>query len=229
MTLDLQPAASGLVDLLGDTRARVVECLRAAPASVAALAAELGLSEVAIRRHLQVLERDGLVSAATVRRRGPGRPGSEYALTDKARRLFPDNSAALANELLAFLEAEHGRGELRRFLRWRAERQSARYATALDGADTVEERTEALARVLSDDGFASTVAAAVAPDGATVLTLTQGHCAIKAVAEAYPEVCAYEASLFKQLLGGRLSRRETIAGGANACVCHITPADPLSR
>jgi hypothetical protein len=32
-------------------------------------------------------------------------------------------------------------------------------------------------------------------------------------------------ALFQQLVGGKLSRRQTIAGGAGECVCHIAPAD----
>ena len=218
------PQDSGLVGLLGESRARLVELLHSEPRSVASLAAGLDISEVAVRHHLQILERDGLVSAETVRRPGRGRPSSVYALTDKARRLFPDNSAALANELLDYLGGEHGRSELQRFLRWRAERHGGRYADALDGASTLDDRVERLAAVLSEEGFSSSAQVVTTPEGATVLELRQEHCAIKAVAEAHPELCAYEASTFKNLLGAKLSRRQTIAGGADACVCHISPA-----
>ena len=218
------PHDSGLVGLLGDSRARLVELLHAEPRSVASIAQELELSEVAVRHHLQILQSEGLVSAETVRRTGRGRPSSLYALTDKARRLFPDNSAALANELLDFIGDEHGRSELQRFLRWRAERHAGRYGAALEGAASLDERVQRLAAVLSEEGFASSADVVTTPDGATVLELRQEHCAIKAVAEEHPELCAYEASTFKNLLGAKLSRRQTIAGGAGACVCHITPA-----
>jgi predicted ArsR family transcriptional regulator len=220
------PHDSGLVGLLGETRARLVELLHEQPRSVASIAQALELSEVAVRHHLQILQSEGLVSAETVRGSGRGRPSAVYALTDKAIRLFPDNSAALANELLDYLGGEHGRSELQRFLRWRAERHAGRYSTALEGASTLDERVERLADVLSEEGFASSAEVVTTPEGATVLELRQGHCAIKAVAEEHPELCAYEASTFKNLLGAKLSRRQTIAGGADACVCHITPATP---
>ena len=215
----------GLVGLLGDSRARLVELLRAEPAQVSRIAQALAMSQVAVRHHLQILEREGFVSAETVRNKGRGRPSARYALTDKARKLFPDNSADLANELLDFLSDEHGRSELQRFLRWRAERHAGRYAEAMAAATTTGERVEALAEALSQDGFASSARTVTAPDGATVLELRQDHCAIKAVAEQHPELCAYEASTFKNLLGAKLSRRQTIAGGADACICSITPAD----
>ncbi len=222
-------AVADLVDLLGETRARVVHALRRQPATVADLAAGVGLSEVAIRRHLQTLTSEGLVTATTVRRVGPGRPSAHYRLTDKARRLFPDNSAELANELMGYLEQQHGRPELLRFLRWRVGRHAGRYAAALGDAQGVRERAESLAELLSADGFDSSVEPVTAPDGATTLQLTQGHCAIAEVAAEHPELCAFEASLFRDLLGAKLSRRETIATGATACVCHITPDQSPSQ
>ena len=191
---------------------------------MADLAGGLEISEVAVRHHVAVLQSEGFISAETVKGAGRGRPKQQYTLTDKARRLFADNSAQLANELLDYLGGEHGRSELQRFLRWRADRHSSRYAAALAGADTVSERVQRLADVLADDGFAASAQAVTAPDGATVLELRQDHCAIKAVAEEHPELCAYEASTFSKLLGGaKLSRRQTIAGGDSACVCQITP------
>jgi predicted ArsR family transcriptional regulator len=58
------------------------------------------------------------------------------------------------------------------------------------------------------------------------LRLVQRHCAIEDVAREHPEICAHEAAAFARVLGGdvRLSRRQTIAGGATACVCTVTPA-----
>lgn len=210
-----------LVDLLGDTRARIVDLLRRRAQSVADLAVAVDLSEVAVRRHLQVLERDGLVDAETVRRDGPGRPSARYTLTDRAQRLFPDNSAQLAIELLGYLEEEHGHEALLGFMRWRAARQEGRYATALVGADSGE-GVARLAELLSADGYLAEADQVTDGDGRTVLELTQGHCAIKEIAEQHPEICAYETQLFSQLLGASVSREKTIAGGAPACVCHIT-------
>lgn len=210
-----------LVDLLGDTRARIVDHLRRRAQSVADLAAELDLSEVAIRRHLQVLERDGLVDAETVHRDGPGRPRARYTLTDRAHRLFPDNSAQLAIELLTYLEEEYGAEALAGFMRWRAAQQGGRYAGALAGADS-REGAERLAELLSADGYLAQAEQVTDTDGRTVLELTQGHCAIKEIAEQHPEICAYETQLFRDLLGTSVSREKTIAGGAPACVCHIS-------
>ena len=212
-----------LTGLLGETRAQVVDLLRTRRWGVAELAAALDVSEVAIRRHLQALEAEGLVEGRTVRTGGRGRPGTAYELTDKGRGLFPDRSAQLAKDLLRFLETAYGRGALREFLRWNADRQGQRYASALqECGDDPAERAEQLARLLTEDGFLSDVEAVTTPEGATVLQLTQGHCAVREVAREHPEICAYEAALFKRLLGTKVSRRQTIAAGAGECICHIS-------
>lgn len=219
MVLSMTLVDDGLLDLLGDTRARVVLELRDGPRGVADVAAAIGLTEVAVRRHLHALAEDGLVDAETVRRQqGPGRPPTRYRLTERGHRLLPDRSADLANELLEFLEADGGRGAVLRFLRWRRSRQHARYADALAEDDTPAERAEHLAELLSDDGFPSRVETDAASGG---LTLRQQHCAVRDVATKNPELCAFEAAMFRDLLGVEVTRRETIAAGDDACRCHL--------
>lgn len=222
------PTAAGLPlsRLLGATRAAVLEELRAAPRTIAAVAAELELSEEAVRRHVRELEADGLVDADLRHDGGRGRPSAVYRTTDRAHRLFPDRSADLANDLWGFLADQHGRSSVLAFLRWRQQRQAERYRRALDGTDGVDMRVEKLAQVLSDEGFAAE-ARVVEGDGQARIELTQSHCAVKDVAAEHPEVCAFEAALFRKVLGTDLTRRETIAGGAAQCVCTIeTPRDP---
>lgn len=210
-----------LLDLLGDTRARVVLELHDGPRGVAEVAAALGLSEVAVRRHLHALEQDGLIDAETVRREGPGRPAARYRLTERARRLLPDRTGELANELLEFLEAEGGRSAVLRFLRWRRSRQQERYAAELDDDATPAERAEHLAQLLTEDGFPSRL-----ESGDGTLTLRQQHCAVRDVAAENPELCAFEAAMFRDLLGVEVRRRETIAAGDDACRCHLAVDAP---
>lgn len=211
------PAAPSLVALLGEQRAELVaELRRREHATVAELATHLGISEVATRRHLGVLVDDGLVTTRTVAR-GRGRPAAHYLLTDTASALFPQRYDALAVEMLAFLTDAHGRDGLRAFLRWRMQRE----VDALRDAVTAEDlhgRVAQLASALTDAGFD----ASVAPDGEG-FALRQQHCTIEGVAREHPEVCAYEAASFSTVLGRDvvLSRRETLAEGGHACVCHI--------
>ena len=205
-----------LIDLLGQTRARVVALLHDGRATVADLAEGAGVSEVAIRRHLQALVADGLVDGHAVPAPGPGRPAVHYRLTARGERLFPDRSSDLADDVLTFLHDERGKNEMIAFLRWRQKRQQAHYAGELDGIAGFDARLRRLAEMLSEDGFLAEVDA----DG-DGYKLTQKHCAIKDAAAAHPQLCAFEAALFREVLDARVTRRQTIAGGSTACVCHV--------
>lgn len=208
-----------LTDLLGDTRARMITALQQQPMTAADMAADLSITTAAVRRHLGVLQRDELVAAETIRDGSMGRPRERWSLTDRGKRLFADRSAEFADELLDHLSATFGRGAVADFLKARAERHAARYELQMAAVTDPTERVYHLARALSDDGFAAQVIDG--DDGRRSLTLLQSHCAIEGIAKEHPEVCAHEAALFKRLLGTKVSRRDTIAGGASACVCHI--------
>lgn len=216
------PAQASLVRLLGDTRAQIVLRLRKQPHTVAQLAEYLQISQVATRRHLTVLEDDGFVTSTrdpldgdTVAR---GRPAAWFRLTDEARTLFPHRYDRLASEMMQFLTEQHGRHGLREFLRWRLERETQELRQAVTAED-LHERLDQLARKLSDAGYAAEVEPMQGG-----YRLVQNHCTIAEVAKQHPEVCAYEAAAFSQVLGEdvQLSRRDTLATGANACVCSVS-------
>ena len=60
--------------------------------------------------------------------------------------------------------------------------------------------------------------------------LSEHNCAIRAVAERYPEVCAAEAQFLQAVLGGTVDRRTHIVSGCNACEYAITfPSSPEPR
>jgi len=215
--------AASLVGLLGETRAALVEHLhRMGAQPVAAIAGHLGISEVATRRHLGVLLEEGLVEEREARASG-GRPAACFALTSRADRLFPQSYDRFANELLDFLTAEHGRDGLVAFLRWRVDREVDALAGAIEDGP-LERRVAQLAQALSEAGFLADVVEDASPSGLPTLRLVQHHCVIQGVAREHPEVCAYEAAAFSRALGTdvTVSREETIAAGAPACVCTVS-------
>lgn len=84
------------------TRGQVVTLLRRERHTVDELAAELGLTDNAIRAHLAKLERDGVVRQGAARRSG-GKPAFTYELTAEAERLFPKAYGVLLQQLLDVL------------------------------------------------------------------------------------------------------------------------------
>lgn len=211
--------APSLTALLGDARAAIVDLLRETPdQSATELADVLGISAVATRRHLTVLETDGFVSARTVKQTR-GRPAARYRVTELADRLLPHRYDAFANELVEFLVGRYGTTVLRDFLQWRMTREASDLSDAVT-ADELPDRLQQLAAALSHAGFDATV-----DRHDDRFTLIQHHCAIEDVARQHPEVCAYEAASFSRVLGQdvTLSRRETLASGGAACVCTVAP------
>jgi predicted ArsR family transcriptional regulator len=213
-----------LIDLLGETRAQVVALLHDGRATVSELADAAGVTQVAVRRHLQALVSDELVEGHATPTPGPGRPAVHYRLTARGERLFPDRSADLAGDVLTFLHDERGKSEMIAFLRWRQKRQQAHYAGELHDIDGLDARVRRLAEMLSEDGFTAEVEADA--DG---YVLTQKHCAIKDAAAAHPQLCAFEAALFRELLDAKVTRHKTIAGGATACVCQVRPRSEIAE
>jgi predicted ArsR family transcriptional regulator len=201
-------------DRAGGTRERILVLLRRhGRLSAPGLARLLQLTSVGVRRHLAVLERDGLVSSALEKPRR-GRPTAVYRLTDAGLETFPRHYDEVAREALVFLK-DRDAAALAQFLAWRNERLAASYAGRVEGA-TLAERTDALAEVLSEQGFMAEVEPA---DGG--LRLCQHNCTVEHLATELPDLCASEAELFERLLGTRVERETTIVDGAVRCETRI--------
>ena len=90
--------------LLGTTRGKIITLLRRGERTVNELAAELELTDNAVRTHLAALERDGLAVLAGVRR-GVGKPSHVFVLTPEAESLFPRAYAIVLRTLVETLRA----------------------------------------------------------------------------------------------------------------------------
>jgi predicted ArsR family transcriptional regulator len=202
------------VERVPSTRERILLLLRRhGRLSAPRLAELLNINSVGVRRHLGLLERDGLVES-TVGKPSRGRPAAIYRLTDAGLERFPRHYDEVAREALAFLK-DHDAAALSQFLAWRNERLAASYAGRVDGA-TLAERTDALAEVLSEQGFMAEVESA--PGG---LRLCQHNCTVEHLAAELPDLCTSEAELFERLLGTRVEREATVVDGAVRCVTRI--------
>jgi predicted ArsR family transcriptional regulator len=202
------------VEQVPSTRERILLLLRRhGRLSAPRLAELLNINSVGVRRHLGLLERDGLVES-TVGKPSRGRPAAIYRLTDAGLERFPRHYDEVAREALAFLK-DHDAAALSQFLAWRNERLAASYAGRVDGA-TLAERADALAEVLSEQGFMAEVESA--PGG---LRLCQHNCTVEHLAAELPDLCTSEAELFERLLGTRVEREATVVDGAVRCVTRI--------
>ncbi|CAG7633861.1 Iron-sulfur cluster regulator SufR [Actinacidiphila bryophytorum] len=217
------------------TRNRVARSiLDHGPSTAADLAKRLGLTQAAVRRHLDALAADNVVEARDQRiygHRGRGRPAKVFALTDCGRDAFDQAYDALAADALRWIAESAGGGQdgqaaVSAFARARVAAQAERYRAIVDAA-APEDRTRALARALSADGYAATTRSAPGPAGEQ---LCQHHCPVAHTAEQFPELCEAEAEVFSRLLGTHVQRLATIAHGDGVCTTFVPqaphPADP---
>lgn len=209
------------------TRNRVARSiLDHGPSTVTDLAGRLGLTPAAVRRHLDSLVAENVVEPREQRIYGArtrGRPAKAFALTDCGRDAFDQSYDTLAVDALRWIEQNAG-GEaaVAAFARARIEAQAVAYREAVEAA-APEERTEALAKALSADGYAAT--ARSAPVGEQ---LCQHHCPVAHVAEQYPQLCEAETEVFSRLLGTHVQRLATIAHGDEVCTTFIPKTTPPS-
>ncbi|MEU4080137.1 helix-turn-helix transcriptional regulator [Streptomyces venezuelae] len=207
------------------TRNRVARSiLDHGPSTVADLAGRLSLTQAAVRRHLDALVAENVVEAREQRvygARARGRPAKVFALTDCGRDAFDQSYDSLAVEALRWIERNAG-GEaaVAAFARDRIEAQAGAYREAVESAEP-DQRTEALAKALTADGYAAT--ARNAPVGEQ---LCQHHCPVAHVAEQYPQLCEAETEFFSRLLGTHVQRLATIAHGDGVCTTFIPHGAP---
>ena len=93
--------------LLTSTRGQIIDLLRAADRTVEELASALGVTDNAIRPHLQQLERQGLV-LRTGERPGARRPAVTYKLAPGAELLFSEGYIPFLDQLLQVLAGSLG-------------------------------------------------------------------------------------------------------------------------
>lgn len=206
-------------DLSGAKR-RIIERLKRADSATAPeLAAEFGLTDTAIRQHLEALEGAELVERVVAPSSGRGRPPVHWRLAPSASSLFADRHSDLTVELIASIRSALGEEALERVVRTRAERQLATYQTALDGAPTLKDRVRLIAELRSAEGY---LAEAVESDGH--MTLVEHHCPIQGAAASCGGLCSAELDLFQKALGpdATVAREQHLLDGGQRCAYRVT-------
>ncbi len=211
------------------TRNRVARSiLDHGPSTAADLAKRVGLTQAAVRRHLDALVSDGVVEPREQRVYGArtrGRPAKVFALTDCGRDAFDQSYDKLAADALRWIADTAGDEALVAFARARMAAQSETYRAVIEAADP-EARTEALAKALSADGYAAT--ARSAPGSQQGEQLCQHHCPVAHVAEKFPQLCEAETEFFSSLLGTHVQRLATLAHGDGVCTTFVPRSSPTA-
>lgn len=204
-----------------DAQRRIVELLkRRGPATAAELASALGMTDVAIRQHLQPLEAAGLALSQKQAIQGRGRPSMRWELTDLAMQLFPDRHGELTVGLIEAMSRAFGEAGLERIIQSRANEQVQGYRSLVPSAkSSLKSRVEALARQRTAEGYL----AEVVVERPGCYLLIEHHCPICEAAKCCLRLCGAELEVFQKTLGPnvKVERTAHLLSGDRRCAYRI--------
>jgi DeoR family suf operon transcriptional repressor len=207
----------------GPRAALLLELKRSGGLSARDLAGRLQLSLNAVRHHLKELEVEDLVGYDRVAK-GVGAPSHTYRLTAHGEAIFPRHYEGTLTRVLEQVAARDGRAAVTAMLSEQFADLAARLEPALAAATAPVERVAIVTQALTGLGY-------MAEGTATHCcgTVIAHNCAIRAVAERFPEICAAEQQFLTRALDGRVERTAHMLEGGCACSYKVRFAAEESR
>ncbi len=197
------------------------------------LGAQFGLTANALRRHLKVLEEDGLVAFAR-EAQGVGAPVFRYYLSPAGEALFPSSYVESLSAALDLVRKEIGDDAVTGVL-------EAEWSRLVEDAGPVlrqlplSERVALLAELLTSKGYMaeSVHSERVVPEGpqaqhgSALMGLRIHNCALRDIVSRFPEACAVEAKYVAVLLDAPLVRHRHRQDGCGRCEYGIVDVDAV--
>lgn len=197
-----------------NTRSRLLTLLRDGRWTVEDLARELGLTDNAVRFHIDALEKAGTVHKTGSRRAGVGQPALVYALTAAGEEAFSRAYAPVLVATLAELRERMSPQQLARLLK-RIGKRLAREFGPISGA--LANRTGRASELLNALGGVTVVEKK--SDGFVIVGRA---CPLARAVEADHCVCAAVTSLVADVVGAEVTER-CDRSGRPKCRFEISP------
>ncbi len=205
-------------DKTRDQVARTI--LESGPASAVELAKRLKITPAGIRRHLDSLIDEGVLTSREPYQgaalKGRGRPSKVFVMTDSGREKFEHSYDDLAVAALKFMSSKNGAHLVKEFAQVRAAEIERKGLEIKNSNKNINEKSKALAKLLTKEGFAASTRKKGMGE-----EVCQHHCPIAHVASEFPELCEAETAAFSAILGTHVQRLATIAHGDGVCTTFI--------
>lgn len=184
-----------LVQLIGETQARVLALLRRSRQSITSLSDALDLTDNAVRLHIAALRHDGIVEDVGAQRDTGGKPARLYGLTRAGEELFPKAYALVLGRLVDEIVRTQGRERAIELLR-AVGAQAADSRDKNRGTKNPKQRLDSAAAVFRELGTDAEVERTA--DGWRL----QGYgCPLSAVTSDHAEMCELGRALVEQVVG----------------------------
>ncbi len=195
--------------LFKSTRGKILDLLRTRERTVNELAAELHLTDNAVRAHLASLERDRLVTQSGLK---PGirKPHTMYAIGPEAEQLFPKAYGRLVSLLMSIFSRQIRSRNLRAGMRAAGRAMAREHLRELEGK-TRQQRIDAALRILKELGGAATFRKEAGKH-----FIYGNGCPIAAATANHPEACLLAESLLTSVIGSPV-KECCIRGPAPSC------------
>jgi predicted ArsR family transcriptional regulator len=193
--------------------------------TVSQLCELLGVTSMAVRRHLTALQKDGLI-VARLEKKLRGRPTYIYKLTEKSESLFPSGFQNLAIDLLDLVFEQSGHKGVMDLLTRRNARLAERLRPRVENK-TLGERVQEVSKIFSENGYMTDWKKL--DDGDFVIY--QQHCAVRDLANQYRQLCILEPRLMEDLLGVKISRTKYMLQDDPVCayLVHSSNSEKVSE
>jgi predicted ArsR family transcriptional regulator len=213
-------------DKTRDQVARAI--LESGPASAVELAKRLKITPAGIRRHLDSLIDEGVLTSREPYQgaalKGRGRPSKVFVMTDSGREKFEHSYDDLAVAALKFMSSKNGAHLVKEFAQVRAAEIERKGLEIKNSNKNINEKSKALAKLLTKEGFAASTRKKGMGE-----EVCQHHCPIAHVASEFPELCEAETAAFSAILGTHVQRLATIAHGDGVCTTFIPAVNSTKK
>jgi DeoR family transcriptional regulator, suf operon transcriptional repressor len=181
--------------------------------TVLELSAQLNITEMAVRRHLQVLETDGLLSSF-MKKNMTGRPSKVFQLSELGEDFFPKQYKQIGMDLLQEINRLDA-SIINQAIVSRQERLVNRYRGRFKDKSFIGQINE-LAKIQSEMGFMAEVNETNSEE---VAQIRQSNCPYIEIAKDFPEICRNEHKLYEELLHTKNIEKISSLSRGDSC-CH---------
>lgn len=195
-------------------RQQVIDYLKEkGQATVNDLATAVNLTPMAVRYHLNLLQKDNLIAASDVRKpAGRGRPQQLFGLTEVADQLFPIDYIMLTDYLLDELDVELGSKGIELLFSRMGRRLAEESPVARDN-QTPEERLDEVVFYLKEKGFI----VEWEPQESSYL-IHAYSCPYRHLVKAHGQICSMDKQVISAMLNTTPIRTACLAGGDDHCI-----------